>query len=115
MTARSARLRRFAPAAFLEINHTDARKLGIGDGDKVKIASASGELGTTARVVDTLPAGLLFLPMSFPDSPVYGLFDSVLDNQAKAPALKSCAVRLERTAVHGQDQVSAQSKPETDR
>ncbi len=97
-SSRASRLSRFSPEAFIEISAVDARGLGISDSDRVKVASAKGELLTTARVSDTLPKGLLFMPISFPDSPVYELFDTVLDRQAKAPALKSCAVRLERTA-----------------
>lgn len=100
-SSRSARLSRFSPGAFLEISGVDAADLGIGDGDNVRVLSAQGELSTTAKVSNTLPHGLLFIPVSFPDSPVYELFDTVLDPQAKAPALKSCAVRLERTAGNG--------------
>ena len=100
-SSRSFRLSRFSPTAFLEINGVDAADLGIGDSDTVKVTSAQGELSTTAKVSKTLPQGLLFMPISFPDSPVYELFNTVLDPQAKAPALKSCAVRLERTAGDG--------------
>jgi hypothetical protein len=41
------------------------------------------------------------MPVSFPDTPVYGLFSTDIDRQAKAPALKSCAVKLERTVADG--------------
>ena len=81
----------------VEVSEVDARDLGISGGDKVKVTSAQGELLTTARVSDTLSRGLLLMPMSFPGTPVYELFDTILDHRAKAPALKSCAVRLERT------------------
>jgi len=94
-------LSRFSPTAYLEISGVAAAELGIGDGDTVKVTSAQGELSTTAKVSNTLPRGLLFMPISFPDSPVYELFGTVLDPQAKAPALKTCAVRLERTAGNG--------------
>jgi len=100
-SSRSARLSRFSPVAFLEISGVDAADLGIGDSDTVKVTSTQGELLTTVKVSHTLPQGLLFMPISFPDTPVYELFNTVLDPQAKAPALKSCAVRLERTAGDG--------------
>jgi formate dehydrogenase alpha subunit len=98
---RSARLSQFCPSASLEINNADARELGIVDGDTVKIISRQGELLTVVRIADTLPQGLLFMSISFPDSPVHELFDTILDPQARAPALKSCAVRLERTTDNG--------------
>jgi predicted molibdopterin-dependent oxidoreductase YjgC len=49
-----------------------------------------------ARVADSLPPGLVFMPISFPDSPVNELFDIKVDPRSKAPSLKSRAVRLER-------------------
>ena len=85
----------------MEISEVDAKDLGIGDGDKVKVVSANGELLTIAKVSDTLSQGLLFLPISFPDTHVYELFSSILDHRTKAPTLKSCAVRLERTVTNG--------------
>ena len=100
-SSRSARLKRFSPEAFLEISAADAKDLGIGDGDKVKVISAQGELLTSARISDTLPRGLLFMPISFPASPVYELFSTIIDHRTKAPALKSCAVKLERIAGNG--------------
>ena len=100
-SSRSVRLKRFCPEAFLELSGDDAKDLGISDGDKVKVISAQGELLTSTRVSDRLPRGLLYMPISFPASPVYELFSTIIDHQTKAPALKTCAVRLERTAADG--------------
>ena len=41
------------------------------------------------------------MPMSFPESPVNELYDIALDPKAKSPALKGCAVRLERIGTDG--------------
>ncbi len=100
-STRSARLARFSPEAFLEISNDDAADMGIGDGDTVKAVSAEGELTATAKISNALSRGLLFMPISYPDSPVYSLFPVVLDQKVKTPALKSCAVRLERIADNG--------------
>jgi formate dehydrogenase major subunit len=93
---RAWRLKEFSPHPWLEISQKDAKHLGLGDGEPVRVASSAGELTTTVRVNDSLPAGLLFMPISFPESPVNELFDIKLDPRSKAPSLKSCAVRLER-------------------
>jgi len=93
---RSSRLKEFSPSSWIEISRDDAKHLGLGDGDPVKVASSVGESTTTVRVTGSLPSGLLFMPISFPDSPVNELFDIKLDPRSKAPFLKSCAVRLER-------------------
>jgi predicted molibdopterin-dependent oxidoreductase YjgC len=93
---RAWRLKEFSPGPWLEIGLDDANHLGLGDGDLVRVASPAGELTTTIRLTESLPSGLLFIPISFPDSPVNELFDIKLDPRSRAPSLKSCAVRLER-------------------
>ena len=98
---RTSRLGRFRSEAFLEISGADAKSYRIKDGDAVVITSEQGRLDTTARISDALPPGVLFMPISFPESPVYELFATSLNHQARAPALKSCAVKLERTTANG--------------
>jgi len=94
-------LKKFSPESFVEINRADAKSLGIGHGDVVKVISPAGEVTTKARVTDTLPPGMLFMPVSFPECPVNELFDITLDPRAKTPSLKACAVRLERISTGG--------------
>jgi formate dehydrogenase alpha subunit len=96
-SSHSKRLKRYRPQASLSVNDRDAGDLGLRDGDKVKIVSAQGELAAAIKIDAALPRGLLFYPIASPGSSVYELFAATLYNQARAPALKSCAVRLERT------------------
>ena len=100
-SSRSKRLKQFRPEALLEINDNDAKRLGIKEGDKVRVTSAQGELTTTVKLDARLKPSLLFMPISFPEPPVYELFDTTLYHQAKAPALKSCAVKVERITDDG--------------
>ncbi len=93
---RASRLKEFSPHSWVEVSQDDAKHLGLGDGDPVKVVSPVGESTTTVRVTGSLPSGLLFMPISFPDSPVNELFDIKLDPRSKAPFLKSCTVRVER-------------------
>ncbi len=95
-SSRSPRLKKFSPQAWVEICNHDARRLSVNDGDKVRVVSHVGDMTTSIRVTETLPSGMLFMPMSFPGSPVNELFGIVLDPRSKTPSLKSCAVRLER-------------------
>ncbi|MBN1162105.1 MAG: formate dehydrogenase subunit alpha [Dehalococcoidales bacterium] len=99
---RSSRLRRFSPESFLEINPADAKELGFKDEDKIQIISEQGEISTSAKVSNVLPKGLLYMADSFPQSPVRELFGTVIDPRSKTPALKSCAVRLERITADDQ-------------
>jgi formate dehydrogenase major subunit len=85
----------------VEIGEADAKHLRFSDVDVVKVVSPIGEVTTTVRITDTLPSGMLFMPISFPESPVNELFGITLDPRAKTPALKRCAVRLERISADG--------------
>jgi len=100
-SSRSSRSKKFLSQAFVEICESDAKKLGIGHSDKVKLISPVAELTTALRITDTLPEGMVFMPISFPESPVNKLFNIVLDPEAKTPSLKACHVRIERTGLHG--------------
>jgi formate dehydrogenase alpha subunit len=94
-SSRSKRMSRFNDDGYLDINSADAKKLGIGDGDTVKVISPDGELEKAARINADLPRGMLFASISSGGA-VYELFGTALDPQSKTPALKSCAVKLER-------------------
>jgi predicted molibdopterin-dependent oxidoreductase YjgC len=89
------------PKAFVELSKSDARKLKVKDGDRVKVVSPTGEVTAVVRISDTLNQGMVFMPASFPDGQVNGLFDIVLDPRMKTPALKTCQVRLERIEGDG--------------
>jgi formate dehydrogenase alpha subunit len=96
----SNRLKRFRPEVFLEMNDADARDMEIKDGDTVKVTSACGEISSIVKIDTKLQRGLLFMPVC-PGSNVYELFDTSLYQQARAPALKSCAIKLKRISGDG--------------
>jgi formate dehydrogenase alpha subunit len=100
-SSRAWRLKKFSPQAVVEINEADAKKLGISEGEKVKIISPIGEVTTMVEITDTLPRGTLFMPISFPETPANGLFAIALDPEAKTPSLKACNVKIEKVGLHG--------------
>jgi predicted molibdopterin-dependent oxidoreductase YjgC len=100
-SSRAWRLKKFSPQSFVEIGEADAQKLGISHNDKVSVTSPVSKLTTTARITDGLPEGTLFMPISFPETPVNGLFDITLDRETKTPSLKACRVRIERVESNG--------------
>jgi formate dehydrogenase alpha subunit len=100
-SSRSARLKKFMPGAFVEINPADAKKLKVKDGDKVKVSSPVGAVIVAARIAESVSKGSVFMAASCPEAPVLGLFDFVTDNQARALAMKSCSVKLERMSADG--------------
>jgi len=95
-SSRSLRLKKFSPEAFVEIGESDAKKLAITDGEKVKVISAVGEVTAMVKITYTLREGMLFMPVSFPETQVNGLFDIVLNPETKSPSLKACSVKIEK-------------------
>jgi formate dehydrogenase alpha subunit len=100
-SSKSRRLTDFQKEAFVEINRADAAGLGISQGEEVKVSSAQGEVTARAKIANSVAEGMLFMPVSFPQSPVNALFDVSLDPRSKAPSLKACHVRLERNGSDG--------------
>ncbi|HEY4711421.1 MAG TPA: molybdopterin dinucleotide binding domain-containing protein, partial [Dehalococcoidia bacterium] len=98
-SSKAWRLRKFSPQSFVEIGEADAQKLALTDGEKVKLISVVGEVTTTVKITDTLREGTLFMPVSFPETPVNELFDIVLNPETKAPALKACSVKIEKISL----------------
>jgi predicted molibdopterin-dependent oxidoreductase YjgC len=95
-TSRSARLKRFCPEPFVELCEPDARELAITDGEMVKIISPVGEVTARAKIANTLSEKMLFMPISFPETPVNQLFDIILNPETKSPSLKACNAKVEK-------------------
>jgi formate dehydrogenase alpha subunit len=95
-SSRSSRLKKFSPEAFVEICEADARKLSVTDGEKVKVISSVGEVTAMVKITDATREGIVFMPVSFPETPVNQLFEIVLNAETKAPSLKACNVKIER-------------------
>jgi formate dehydrogenase alpha subunit len=95
MTRRSVGLVERAPACEVEISPEDAEKLGIGDGNRVRIRSRRGQIEAVARVTDKAVEGTVFVPFHFAEAAANLLTHSHLDPISKIPGYKVCAVRVE--------------------
>ena len=96
MTRKVSALNTIEPEGTVEINPHDASRLGIGEGDKVKVSSRRGRVVTKARVTDRLPAGLVFMAFHFAESAANILTNPKLDPVSKIPEFKVAAVRIEK-------------------
>ena len=96
MTARAPGLMDIAGEGFIEINYKDADRLGFTNGDMVKVISRRGEITAKARVGKKVSEGETWMPFHFPDSPVNVLTNAALDDFARIPEYKVCAVRVEK-------------------
>lgn len=96
MTGRVEGLNKLAPSSYVEINEITARKLGIADGDTVRLASRRGEIETTARITEIIDEGVLFMPFHFAEGAANYLTNTARDPIAKIPELKVAAVKIEK-------------------
>ena len=98
MSRRSVGLNERYPECLIEINGEDAAKMGVKDGDKVRVISRRGEIEAKATVGEVTDVGMIFIPFHFNESAVNKLTIAALDPVAKIPEYKVCAVKLEKVA-----------------
>ena len=96
MTSRSEGLVEIAGEGFIEINYKDAERLGIKNGERIYVESRRGKITATARVGRKVSQGETWMPFHFPDSPVNTLTNAALDDFARIPEYKVCAVNISR-------------------
>ncbi|MCR5488329.1 MAG: formate dehydrogenase subunit alpha [Lachnospiraceae bacterium] len=99
MTGRSEGLIDIAGEGFIEVNEKDASRLSIKNGERIVVKSRRGEITATARVGRKVSEGESWMPFHFPDSPVNCLTNAALDDFARIPEYKVCAVRLEKEKI----------------
>ena len=98
MTMRIPQLRRAMPRAYVELNREDARRLGIGQDDRVLLQTRRGKLELAARI-DTRGApapGSLFVPFFDETLLINRLTLEDYDPFSKQPDYKKCAARIRK-------------------
>ncbi len=96
MTRRATGLDAREPTAIVEIHPADAARLGVAEGDLVRLTSRRNSMVTAVRVSDRVAPGQVFVPFHFREAAANLLTNPVLDPYAKMAELKVCAVRIER-------------------
>jgi predicted molibdopterin-dependent oxidoreductase YjgC len=102
MSRRNDALRDFANQAYVLMHPDDALKLGIKNGEPVKIASRQGEIETQLTVSEAVLPGELFMPFHYAESPVNALTRDEMDPLSKIAPFKRTACRVERGKVSAQ-------------
>ncbi|MBI3863666.1 MAG: nitrate reductase [Planctomycetia bacterium] len=97
-TNKSAVLRKLSPRnPYVELNPTDARRLGIAQNEPVLVESQRGSIAARAYVTPVVAAGQVFIPMHY--ETVNQLTDAVFDPYSRQPSYKACAVRVRRASA----------------
>ena len=97
LTRRVQGLLELAPRLEIAIHPSDARRLGVDDGSRLRVESRRGELTGYARVTEAVKAGAVFVPfVKLEESAANFLTNSAFDPSSKIPEYKVCAVKVEK-------------------
>ncbi|WP_079134292.1 molybdopterin oxidoreductase family protein [Streptomyces sp. EN23] len=111
-TARSPKLNRAAPDAWVELSPSDATRLGIDEGDLVRVESPRGAIEVQARIGHVRP-GTVFAPFHYgtwdldeptrahPSRQANELTMTVWDPVSKQPYFKTAACRVHKITAGG--------------
>ncbi len=96
-TRRVAALRRAAPSAFVELHPDLADRLGVADGEPVRVVSRRGELRAPARLSPGIRPDTVFAPFHWGGAGrANSVTNDAVDPVSGMPEFKICAVRVER-------------------
>jgi len=99
MSRRSRVLDGITPHGSIEISPADGKRLGVADGERVRVATRRGAIETVAEVTDRVPEGTVFAAFHFAEAAANVLTNNALDPIAKIPEFKVCAVRVEKVTA----------------
>ena len=99
MTRRVDALNAVAPEAYVELHPEDAERLGITEGQAVKVSSRRGEIEIKAQISEKPSKGMVFIPFHYREAAANVLTNTALDPVCKIPELKVCAVKVEKLKV----------------
>ncbi|MFN2148749.1 MAG: formate dehydrogenase subunit alpha [Anaerolineales bacterium] len=94
--SRRSTLDRIWPEATVEINPEDAARLDLTTGDWVEVRSRRGAIVLRALLSTRSPRGLVFIPFHFVEAAANVLTLNRVDERAKIPDYKVCAVKLSK-------------------
>ncbi|MBP8980414.1 MAG: molybdopterin-dependent oxidoreductase, partial [Syntrophobacterales bacterium] len=83
------------PESLVEINPADGEKMGIADGQMVKVTSRRGTVQARAKLTERSAPGSIFMNFHFAEAAVNLLTNPALDPIGKIPEYKVCAVKVE--------------------
>jgi predicted molibdopterin-dependent oxidoreductase YjgC len=87
------------PECTVEMHPQDAGRLSLETGDWVDVSSRRGTITARLLVTSRSPQGTVFIPFHFVEAAANILTDLRLDERAKIPDYKVCAVRVAQAAT----------------
>jgi formate dehydrogenase alpha subunit len=96
MTRHCENLEWLRPFELAEMSPADAERLGVADGEAVRVTSRRGSIVTRVLVTERVPRGTMFMTLHYKESPVNELTNSAGDPVTKTAEFKVCAVRVDK-------------------
>ena len=104
-TANVPILERLSPAAWVEMNPRDARRLRLKPRDRVDVVSRRGSVrGVELRITETVAPGQVFVPFHYAEANANAATQSAFDPISREPNYKQSAVRIEAVDSNGQSE-----------
>ena len=105
MTSKSEAIRQKESKNFVEMHESDAKQLGVADGDPVTVGTRRGEVTVRAVVGKRTRPGMLWMPFHFVDQPTNRITNDAFDNITRTAEYKVCAatVTKDETALVGSE------------
>ncbi len=89
MSRRSSGLVSRTPEAFVEINPADAKKLNLGQGERLTISSRRGSIQASADISGKCAEGVVFIPFHYSEAAVNRLTNACLTPWPRSPSTRS--------------------------
>ena len=81
---------------LIELSPVDAERLGIADGETVRVTSRRGTVDVKAWVTERSPAGVCWMAFHFAEANANVLTIDAYDTVTQTAELKHCAIRVEK-------------------
>ncbi len=95
-TGRSGGLNDLLGEETADISAADAEKLGVRDGEKIKVSSRRGEIEIAARITKEVPPGMVWMAFHFREACANWLTNPVYDPVSQTAEYKACAVSMQK-------------------
>ncbi len=95
MTGKTAEIDVISPEAFAEVNPVDAERMGIKEGNWIRMTSRRGSVEMRATITDRSQLGTIFTTYNHTDALVNFLTLDALDRLSRTPEYKLCAIKVE--------------------
>ncbi len=101
MTAKTEGLHKKSPESYIEMNPLTCKRIGVTDGDMVKVTSRRGSIKTKVVKTDIIQDGTVFMTFHFAEGSANVLTGTdAIDAKSGEPELKLTAVSVEKCEVN---------------